>query len=83
MGKSLVSCFFSETQCICHLVLYIFLFLHFFSVSMCVLCFFVMGGQLRWDDAIVGTVLTNGHVPRAPEFFSSFFEGPFQLAVVK
>ena len=42
-----------------------------------------MGGQLRWDDAIVRTVLTNGHVPRAPEFFSSFFEGPFQLAVVK
>jgi len=60
-----------------------FLFLHFFLSVYVYYVFFVMGGQLRWDDAIVRTVLTNGHVPRAPGFFSSFFEGPFQLAVVK
>ena len=33
-----------------------FVCVHFFSVSICPLCFFVMGGQLRWANAFTGSL---------------------------
>jgi len=33
-----------------------FVSVHFSSVSICQLCFFVMGGQLRWASAFTGSL---------------------------